>query len=331
MKLLFIKPKYIGDTLLITGTLRAVKQAMPDAEIWVAVREGTEGILAGSPDMDGVVTLSRPKAKGRLLHDLKALLRLRRLRFDTVFELGDGDRSRMIAFLSGARRKVANTHPVHMRSGFWRARFGDLVRRNYNTPGIPRAEWDFETVATALAIPTTDVTPIFVRDRADFTAIPVFADNRPVLFVHPAASTVAKMWPESKWSELLRGLIANFDIILSCGPSVSELAYCERILAGLPEASRVRFTGGKLSWPAMAGALYSSVAYIGADTAAMHLAGACHTPILGIFGHNSPEHLAQWTPRGDRVRIVTFSGAESGIADIPVARVREALDSLSLR
>ena len=56
MRLLFIKLKHIGDSLLLTPTLTAARAAYPAAEIWVVVRRGCEGILVGCPAVDGVLT-----------------------------------------------------------------------------------------------------------------------------------------------------------------------------------------------------------------------------------------------------------------------------------
>lgn len=326
MNLLFIKPKYIGDTLLLTGTLRAVKQAHPECRITVVTRAGATGILAGCPEIDRIVVL--PGSKARATEVFRFVLGLRREKFDTAFELSDGDRGRILAMLSGAKSKAANSHPVHMKSAFWRAYFGERIRENYNTPGIPRSRWDFNTVAAGLRLALADTTPIFDRSRADFSVTRLLSRRRPTLFVHPTASVAANMWPAEKWIRFIRDTPERFDILLSCGPAEHEVAYCEKIRAGVMARAGVGFTGGKLSWAEMAGALYSSVAYIGADTAAMHLASACRLPILGIFGRNAPEHLAQWTPTGDRVRVVTFHGDETGIADIPQSRVTEAFAEL---
>ena len=49
MRILLIKPKQIGDSLILTPTITAIKRAHPEAEIWVVVRRGCEGILAGLP------------------------------------------------------------------------------------------------------------------------------------------------------------------------------------------------------------------------------------------------------------------------------------------
>jgi heptosyltransferase-3 len=58
MRLLFIKPKHIGDTLLLMPTLIAVRQAYPAAEIWLLVRRGCESILAGRREIDRLLLLA---------------------------------------------------------------------------------------------------------------------------------------------------------------------------------------------------------------------------------------------------------------------------------
>ena len=58
MRILLIKPKHIGDTLLLTPTILAIKAAQPEAEIWVLVRRGCEGVLAGCPAITRILTLA---------------------------------------------------------------------------------------------------------------------------------------------------------------------------------------------------------------------------------------------------------------------------------
>ena len=58
MRILLIKPKQIGDSLILTPTITAIKRAHPEAEIWVLVRRGCEGILAGCPGIARTLTLA---------------------------------------------------------------------------------------------------------------------------------------------------------------------------------------------------------------------------------------------------------------------------------
>jgi heptosyltransferase-3 len=73
MRILFTKLRHIGDNLLITPIVVATRLKYPDAEIWVAVRRGTEGILAGCPEIDHLVTTARPEEGGRTGRDFGPL------------------------------------------------------------------------------------------------------------------------------------------------------------------------------------------------------------------------------------------------------------------
>ncbi|MBA0915394.1 MAG: hypothetical protein H0Z54_06480, partial [Nitrospira sp.] len=57
--LLIIKLRYIGDVLLATPTLRALKAARPDVRITMMVNRGTEGVLSGNPDIDEILVLDK--------------------------------------------------------------------------------------------------------------------------------------------------------------------------------------------------------------------------------------------------------------------------------
>ena len=130
LRLLFVKLKHIGDALLLTPTLVATRAQYPNAEICVVVRQGTEGILAGCPAIDQLITVSPAesdqRSPGSLWRDLRTLLHLRRQRFDYAFELTDGDRGRWLAGLSRACHRCTDANQRNL-NGWWRRRFNALV------------------------------------------------------------------------------------------------------------------------------------------------------------------------------------------------------------
>lgn len=328
-KILFCKLRYIGDTLLLTGTIRATKRAFPEAEIWVAVREGTEGILAGCPEIDRIATFAAPADRGRagggFRRDLRTALELRRERFDIVFELGSSDRGRYAALLCGAGKRVTNRDLL--RSRFWRFVFAGSPA--VDCSGLPAAAWDLAPVAACFGWrDTTCPPPVFDRTRVDFSFLPPAPGSRPHVVVHPVAGKPEKIWPEERWAEVVSGLAQRFDIVLSCGPSDAERAFCRRVarLSGIETG--LRLTDGLAGWAGLAGLLYSSKGYVGADTAAMHLASACGVPVVAVFGHNDALNLSQWTPVGPDVRVVTFAGNETSVRDIPPERVLAAAEAI---
>ena len=96
-KILIIKLRYIGDVLLATPTVRAIKAARPDVRVTMMVNRGTEDVLSGNPDVDEIIILD----KGSLTAQSRLIGGLRHRQFDTVIDLTDGDRS---AFLSWTQR-----------------------------------------------------------------------------------------------------------------------------------------------------------------------------------------------------------------------------------
>ena len=74
-------------------------------------------------------------------------------------------------------------------------------------------------------------------------------------------------------------------------PDAAEVAVANAIAEGI--GGGAASTGGKLSWPQLAGLIGHAKIFAGVDTAAMHLAAACQTPTIGVFG---PSIDWQWSP-----------------------------------
>lgn len=100
--ILVIKLRYIGDVLLATPVLRALRERFPEARLTVAVNRGTEEILKWNPDVQEVLVVE----KGGLAAQLRFLREVRRRRFDAVLDLTDGDRASILAGLSGAPLRI---------------------------------------------------------------------------------------------------------------------------------------------------------------------------------------------------------------------------------
>src|SRR5271156_4780963 len=111
MRILLIKPKQIGDSLILTPTITAMKRTYPEAEIWVVVRRGCEAILAGCPAIARILTVAavgkHDRRQGDWWEELKTIHRIYWTKFDYAFELGDGQRGLNMLRLSQARRRFS--------------------------------------------------------------------------------------------------------------------------------------------------------------------------------------------------------------------------------
>src|SRR5688572_17771513 len=104
---LVVVTRRIGDVLLATPLIRSLKQAWPQTAVDAIVFSGTEGVLAGNPDLRRVITV--PARPGRLWH-LRFLLKLLR-RYDIALSLLTVDRPSLYAFVAG-RRSIGLQFPT---------------------------------------------------------------------------------------------------------------------------------------------------------------------------------------------------------------------------
>ena len=323
VRLLFVKLKHIGDALLLTPTLAAVRAAYPQAEIWVVVRKGTEGILAGCPAIDRLLTAALPETAKRSLfnglQDLRLAMELRRQQFDHAFELGNGDRGRILVALSRAHRRCANDE-VYRVPWYLRRRFDCLSKRGWRNEH--QVEVAFNLVNEFLPLGVKEPPPlVFDRARADSYDLGMKLTD--YVLIHPATRWQRKRWPIEKWIETGRELLRLVPkLVISVGPDAGEVQLGDTLAAALgPQAISTR---GQLSWAQLAGLLYRARLFVGVDTAAMHLAAACQCPTIALFG---PSTISQWHPWQVRHELVSPPGDvphERRMEDISADRVMAA-------
>jgi len=303
VRLAFLKLFNIGDALLLTPTLAAVRAAYPEAEITVVTRETNLGILGGCPFLHRLVGMRDPRAErsGAFGRDLRNVRDLRRTRFDFLFELGGRERGRHLAALCRARRAyTARTEKPLRFAHRWRF---DAMAAHDGTRGHA-VERDFFTVREflPLALPI----PPLVFDRARAAEWPAAQGLESFAFLHVGAREGFKRWRAEGWREVAARLLERFPrLVISTGPAEEEVAEAEALRAAFGE--RLLLTRGEASWAELAGLLYRAAIYVGLDTSVMHLAAACGCPIVAVWGPTREEHWAPWRARH---RIVTARGSD---------------------
>lgn len=308
MRILFTKLRHIGDNLLVTPIITATREKFPGAEIWLVVRRGTEGILAGCPEIDRLLVTARPEEGKRtwadFRGDLATLSAIARTRFDYAFELGDNDRGRMLALASGAALRATHLGNPEL-SAFWKRCFTHIETADRSR--MHQVEMDYMTPARVLGL---DPEPPALRfDPAAATPWEGLTqtDARDFAVLHAATRWESKMWPLERWRETLNRILEFTPrVVVSCGPSGKEIGEARSLAEGF--GSRVVITQGRTSWDQLAWLLMRARYFVGVDTAAMHLAAAMQCPSVTLFGQTIPGQFGPWraphlmiAPAGRRV------------------------------
>ena len=302
-RILCVKLKHIGDVLLTTPAIRALRQAWPESRIAALVLRGVEEVLAGNRDLDTILTFDRGAGASGSWQTVRAV---RRFAPDLVLEMGEGDREAILGWLSGARRRVGY---APRRSGRWRRLF--LTRAVPWNGGQHVVETHMDLVR-ACGIPAQASRPVLtVQADTRMRMLQHFASaglgpGRPLVVIHPVSRWLFKAWPEASCVEVITRLIrdAGVAVALTSGPGSTEMEVAQRILARarVPSGVPVIDLIGRTTLGELAAVLEQATLFVGVDSAPMHMAAALGKPVVALFG---PSGETSWGPWGEGHVIVT--------------------------
>ncbi len=161
--------------------------------------------------------------------------------------------------------------------------------------------------------------------------------------MHPGSRWLFKCWPAARTAALLDCIVEDgFDIVVTGADDERERVLIAEILAGVRPATRARIVdlSAQLTLPELAALTGRARAFVGVDSAPMHIAAAMGTPVVVLFG---PSGEMQWGPWEVASRVIAsdvhpcrpcgLDGCGGGkvsdcLTTLPVARVHEGLRSL---
>ena len=292
--ILVIKLRYIGDVLLATPTLQAIKTAYPAARLTMLVNRGTEEVLLGNPHLDQIMVLE----KGSLVAQWRFVSDLRRRRFDTVIDLTDADRSAFLSLISGAGVRIGFNDE------------GRLRGRSY-TAVVPtqtvvrhRIERDLAAIELLGIGPAGKRPGIWLtpeeQEAADRLLMRLGVRiDQPLAVLQPGARYWFKAWPADRFTELADRLASEHGCQVLIGGSRQEEDLAHRIHQAAK--SRPVSFAGQATLKQFAGIVKRAGLFVGNDSGAMHIATAVGTPVVALFGPSNP---AEWGPRGGTVEVI---------------------------
>lgn len=294
-RLAVFKLRNIGDVLMITPLLRALRETFPEARITTVVNSGTEAMLTHNPHIDEVLVYRRD---GSWWDEITFVRELRQRHFDLTIGLTEGQRTAWYSRLCGARHRFG----LHK---------GEKVRRTwaYNIPmfsihdGLHEVEKHFVVLANAgLKLKTLQPKSLCLIVPEDLRAWArgQFAPLRParVVHVHPVSRWLWKCWDNEAMAAVIDWLQSerNARVVVTTGPAEGERKKAQAIVR-LCHTAPV-FFDGNLSLGQIAAISAESDGYFGVDTAPMHMAAAVGIPVVALFGPTNPKNWGPWTPLG---------------------------------
>ena len=319
MKILLLQLKRIGDLILTTPAIAALRSNFPNAHITLAVSTECAELLPAISNVD------RALIARRNLRDVGVFSSVVGKRFDYCIDFTRNDRSAFLTLLSRARRRIAS-YRVRQQSKTRARLYTDLVGvrvRDMHTIDYNLALLEPLGVRASSSGPYLDL-PRTAHEKADALRRG-WNTTRPYVILHPGSARREKLWDPARWAEVIDhfGQVNDFDIVLTSGPSADEQAHLAAI--GKRTRQKIIDLSGKTDLLMLAVLIGQAQLLVTVDSAPVHFAAAAHTPQVILFGPTNPFH---WRPRETPALILYGKSAAPATEFLPV-RPRFAMSEIS--
>ncbi len=305
-RILAVRLDNLGDTLLMTPALHAIKESLPEASLTLLTSPAGAQVARLVPDMDEVIVYEAPWVDPwrRLPQDSAreqaAIGALRERRFDAAVIFTSYRQSALpaayLCYLADIPLRLASSVDGP----------GSLLTTRHRPP-----EWTMHEVERALDLVsavgvTTEQRDLVLRVPADAQAtlreklsarnIALRGLSGPLVVVHPGCTMPARTYPAELYSQVIERLALGLGATVLVTGADDERALVADVCAGVPPDARgnVHEVVGALSFPELCALIESADLVVTNNTGPMHLAAAVKTPVVALFALTNPPE--QWGP-----------------------------------
>lgn len=278
-RILIIRHAPLGETVLTTPVIRALRQHFRNAYIAYMVAPTREDLVSANPHLDEVLIYQSSIPK--------LIYQLVRRKFQLAVVLQPTFRLVLHTFLAG----------IPLRIGFKTNTAGKRLLKHSVPNNILQHETQrYLDVVRTIGIDVEDDEPEVFIDEAGKVWVDEYIrnnnlnDNKPIIGINPGAATSYRRWPADKFAILGNMLHDAYDcrILITTGPQEGELA--QQVSSLLKNSPLILDNVTPMQ---LAAILQRCDLYISNDTGPMHLSTAVKTPTIALFGGSNP---TQWGP-----------------------------------
>jgi lipopolysaccharide heptosyltransferase II len=289
-RVLVVRLRSIGDTVLATASLDALRRFLPDAQIDVLLESWVAPVLEGFDSVDNILTVERASTASRA----RAARRLRSMRYDVAYNLHGGTTATLLMRAAGAKHRV----------GYSSYQYSRLLNHAAPPPAEIWGTIRTHSVEQQLAllgwsgVPVSDRPPtrlvVTVEAKmsvAERLKLARLDEAKPLALIHPAAAFETKQWATTNFARVAEDLSGRgFTCVAIAAPNEGH------VIDGLHAESAADITSfTDLSLPEVTALAARSRLFVGNDSGVAHIAAAVRAPSVVIFGSSNVAHWRPWT------------------------------------
>jgi ADP-heptose:LPS heptosyltransferase len=340
MRILALQLKRIGDVVLTTAALRALRTAWPEAYLSLGVSAGCASLLGAIGMIDSSIVFGRGRGWAPWQQVLTG-------GWDVCLDFTGTDRSALASVLSRAkdRRTFAWVRRRKLRALAYHEFVESSVRERHTADHYLDLANELISARTGSAstgnvFPELRVSPAS-RGAAD-EHLRSGNITRPFAVLHPGTARAEKFWLTERWVELATDLRLRhgLDLVLTGGRDPLELAQLTALEAvretharslspdRLPVANEgaVLNLAGQTDLLTLAAIVERAALVVSCDTGVVHFAAAFRRPQIALFGPTNPFH---WRPRHERALVISAAQPDAPMTDFQPRMRGAPMDRIS--
>jgi ADP-heptose:LPS heptosyltransferase len=286
-KVLLVRLRSIGDTVLATPSAVALKRFLPRVQVDTLVEDWVAPVLDYHPHIDNVVVLER----GGLMSRARVARELRASNYDVVYNLHGGTTATFLTRATGARHRV----------GFKTYQYAQLHNHQAPSPLLLWGQQKTHSVEQQLALLGWTGVPVTDRPRTVLGIAPQAAESvnqrlaaigladRKIALIHPAAAFATKQWATENFARVVEYVAER-----GFAPVAIAAPHEQAILDTLIELSSVPMVTLDLSLPEVTALAARAQVFVGNDSGIAHIAAATGARSVVVFGSSNRAHWQPW-------------------------------------
>ena len=282
--ILVVVTRSIGDVLLTTPLIHEARALWPDAYIDVLGFRGTVGILRGNPDVRELIEVER----GSGLRQSWSLIRRLWRRYQLTLIAEYSDRAHLYGWVAAPVR--AGLVP-NSRAGWWKRMLSRRIE--YLPDERPHILLEKLNLLSPWGRPAGNIS-VQPPPKKELPAEVAASLHHGYVVMQTPTLVRYKQWPFQHYAQVARGLAGYGRQVLLTGSSSAEDRSTVAEVVRLADSKLVLDMAGQLDFGQLVTLLSGAAAYIGPDTSITHLAAACGTPTIALYGPIDPRLWGPW-------------------------------------
>ncbi|MCS6807058.1 MAG: glycosyltransferase family 9 protein [Acidobacteriota bacterium] len=294
-RVLLVRLRSLGDTVLMTPSLALLKQFRPDLHVAVLLEKPSAPLLKRHPHVDEVIVLSRmPGLLGNVWRRWHLVQRLRRASFDAVFDLHGGPTATMLCYLSGARHRIGYAGYRHSWMLTHRAPDPEVIWQKSNVHSVEQQAGLLKWAGVPIQqIPPTS---LYAREAVQHNVasrLRRLGIDGAFALIHPGGTAEDKRWPVERFARLIEALWSEHGLASVIIGTRRDKAQLDELTTRLGPRLVMMVD---LHLKELVALCALARLFVGNDSGPAHVAMSQRCPTVVIFGASN-YHV--WRPWGD--------------------------------